>query len=422
MKHNLNNKMLEAISSGIQLALDDFDDIENNNTNYSSDIINSSDPIADYQLHLGQKMITFKIFVHELLKRLPNVDKKLFAPFGFVNYKVTGNDRDWPYITSLNRKMADKIRQKYEEIFDRKGWTSISGSYTFQRLLNIEKDRIPNNQYSENGLFGNELLKEILKKEPFWEEKFKDKYEECVNILQRICKSKSLDSNNTQILIYQISFSNDGAFCAVMYQTYFQQIDVNHVEIFSTSKLIGEKGINMDEEKDVRTKQSKFKRYLVKNIIKRYDMNNLPRLLTPTIIGEHAAFVHKVNSNIDFDYRTRTYWRTSEARRLFLQNMSYNGITEQLFSFLFYTIYSHFYIEDDYHGSTSVYDQLKYNDTRPYIVISNETGEYLVAFYNTYIDYRKYGLTYAIIDNSDYGIMPKSYLKEIEYNQVELAK
>jgi len=37
----------------------------------------------------------------------------MFAPFGFVNYKITGNKKDWPYITSLNNNMAERIREKY---------------------------------------------------------------------------------------------------------------------------------------------------------------------------------------------------------------------------------------------------------------------------------------------------------------------
>ena len=42
------------------------------------------------------------------------------------------------------------------------------------------------------------------------------------------------------------------------------------------------------------------------------------------------------------------------------------------------------------------------------------------VFYNNYIDYRKYSLTYAIIDNRDYKLMPKDFLKEIEYNEITL--
>ena len=43
-----NNKILEAINRGIQLALDDFEDIENNNSvSQSSDVIDSDDVIKN---------------------------------------------------------------------------------------------------------------------------------------------------------------------------------------------------------------------------------------------------------------------------------------------------------------------------------------------------------------------------------------
>ena len=88
---------------------------------------------------------------------------------------------------------------------------------------------------------------------------------------------------------------------------------------------------------------------------------------------------------------------------------------------MWFTLSHQYYIEDDYHGSNLIYDELKYNDAKPYVVTSNETGEYLVAFYNIYLDYRKYKLIYTIIDNSDYSIMTKDFLKEIEYNEIELV-
>ena len=101
--------------------------------------------------------------------------------------------------------------------------------------------------------------------------------------------------------------------------------------------------------------------------------------------------------------------------------MPYNEVTSNFKSFIWFTLSHQYYIEDYYHGSNLIYDELKYNDTKPYVAVSNKTGEYLVAFYSVYLDYRKYKLIYAVIDNSDYSIMPKDFLKEIEYNEIELV-
>ena len=67
-----------------------------------------------------------------------------------------------------------------------------------------------------------------------------------------------------------------------------------------------------------------------------------------------------------------------------------------------------------------IYDNLIYKGRKPYAVVSNQSGEYLVAFYSNCKDYRNYSLTYAIIDNRDYKLMPKEFLKEIEYNEITL--
>jgi hypothetical protein len=85
--------------------------------------------------------LTQKSFIYELLKRLPGVDRKLFAPFGFVNYKITGNYSDWPYLVSINKSMSERTLEKYQHIFDKVGWTTISGSITFENLLFILSDR-----------------------------------------------------------------------------------------------------------------------------------------------------------------------------------------------------------------------------------------------------------------------------------------
>jgi len=74
------------------------------------------------------------------------------------------------------------------------------------------------------------------------------------------------------------------------------------------------------------------------------------------------------------------------------------------------------YIEDKYHNG--IYDELQSNGIKPYILISSKDGKYLMAFYNMYKDYKEYKLVCAIIDNTNYDIMPKEYLKEIEYNPI----
>jgi len=49
------------------------------------------------------------------MKRLPNVDPVQFKNFGFVNYKVAKNENDWPYIISLNDRMANRVKERYQE-------------------------------------------------------------------------------------------------------------------------------------------------------------------------------------------------------------------------------------------------------------------------------------------------------------------
>ena len=100
--------------------------------------------------------------------------------------------------------------------------------------------------------------------------------------------------------------------------------------------------------------------------------------------------------------------------------MPSNDVTNNLGTFMFFSIHHNYYIEDNYYWSNNIYENLIYKGRKPYTVISSQSGEYLIAFYSNYIDYRKYSLTYAIIDNRNYKLMPKEFLKEIEYNEITL--
>jgi hypothetical protein len=46
-------------------------------------------------------------------------------------------------------------------------------------------------------------------------------------------------------------------------------------------------------------------------------MPSFPRILSPHVINNHAAFIYTIKSNIDFDYRTRWHSRANEAYELF---------------------------------------------------------------------------------------------------------
>jgi len=131
-----------------------------------------------------------------LLKRLPGVDKKLFAPFGFVNYKVTGNYSDWPYLVSTNNSMAERTLEKYQHIFDKPGWTTVNGSNTFDNLLFILSDRYfkkyktklynyNNAQYPR----GESAYTFYVEKDRWWLESFKGKYNECHDALIKLTKA-----------------------------------------------------------------------------------------------------------------------------------------------------------------------------------------------------------------------------------------
>lgn len=372
--------------------------------------------------------LTQKSFIYELLKRLPGVDRKLFAPFGFVNYKITGNYSDWPYLVSTNSSMSERTLEKYQLLFKKPDWTTISGSSTFENLLYILSDRYfkeykKRHSYDMKWPRGESAYTFFVEKNKWWIESFKGKYNECHDALIKLAKAHEFLNNKFMINVNQISLSNDGAFIAIFYDwldetgyKYHYQID-----IFSTNKLVDEeKGINVDEYKDVKSKQIKFKNYLTKNIIKRFGDLVFSRLLVATNINNHAAFVYETRNNYEFPWQSKTYYKAKEAYELIRKCMPHNDVTSNLDTFMFFSIHRNYYIEDNYHGSNNIYENLTYKGSKPHVVISSQSGEYLVAFYSNYIDYRKYALTYAIIDNRDYKLMPKEFLKEIEYNEITL--
>ena len=326
--------------------------------------------------------------------------------------------------------MAERTLEKYQHIFDKPGWTTVNGSNTFDNLLFILSDRYfkkyktklynyNNAQYPR----GESAYTFYVEKDRWWLESFKGKYNECHDALIKLTKAHEFLNEEPIIYIQQISLANDGAFIAIFYQ-WLDNKDNNYrysIDIFSTNKLVDEeKGINVDEYKDVKSNQTKFKNYLTKNIIKRFGNLVFSRLLVADNINNHAAFVYETQNNIDFPWQSKTYWKANEAYELIRKCMPYNEVTYNLGTFMFFSLYHNYYIEDNYHGSNNIYENLIYKGRMPYTVVSSQSGEYLVAFYSNYIDYRKYTLTYAIIDNRDYKLMPKEFLKEIEYNEITL--
>lgn len=427
--NKLTNKILKSISEAIQFSLDDFDDEDDIQIKNIKSRQKSSDESTIIQRGIVNTQLTQKAFIYELLKRLPGVNKKLFSQFGFVNYKVTGNFNDWPYLVSTNNSMSERTLEKYQYIFDKPGWTTISGSNIFESLLYILSDRYfkkyKTNSYDTQYPRGESAYTFFVEKNRWWAESFKGKYNECHDTLIKLAKAHEFLNNESVIYISQISLSNDGAFIAIFYY-WLDGIGHNskykyQIDIFSTNRLVDEeKGINVDEYKDVKSNQTKFKNYLTKNIIKRFGDLTFSRLLVPDNINGHASFVYETQNNFDFPWQSKTYWKAKDAYELLRKCMPYNDVTYNLGSFMFYSIYHNYYIEDNYHGSNSIYDNLIYKGRMPYTVVSSQSGEYLVAFYDNYIDYRKYSLTYAIIDNRDYKLMPKEFLKEIEYNEITL--
>ena len=425
--YKLTNKILKAINEAIQFSLDDFDEDDDMQIQNIKRRQKISDESTIIQKGIVNTQLTQKAFTYELLKRLPGVDGKLFTPFEFVNYKITGNYSDWPYLVSANKSMARRTLEKYQHIFDKPGWTTINGSGVFEGLLCILSDRYfkeyKNLLYDMNYPRGESAYKIFVEKDKWWLEAFKGKYNECHDALIKLAKANEFLNNESMIYINQISFSNDGAFFAIFFQ-WVDKKDYNYrysINIFSTNKLVDdEKGINVDEYKVFKSNQTKFKNYLTKNIIKRFGNLEFSKLLVIDNINNHAAFVYETRNNFDFPWQSEPYRKAREAYELIRKCMPYNDVTYNLGTFMLFSILHNYYIEDNYHGTNIIYDNLIYKGRKPYAVVSNQSGEYLVAFYSNCKDYRNYSLTYAIIDNRDYKLMPKEFLKEIEYNEITL--
>ncbi len=310
--------------------------------------------------------------------------------------------------------MGDKVKDKIGGYFNNsKGWFNITSWTSLNAFLVYYKNKLfPNYKYTSNE-------NDIEKLYDQFKYDLKGRDNELIGIFQNFIHFHPELKNLDYFIVDQVSISPDKAFNVIIYELPKNGKWYAHVEIFSTENIVSDNGIDIDEVNTVRSKQLKFKRYLIKNICKRFDID-FPRILDVTTINNHVAYVYETLVSDVLDFRTRIQWRASEANRFLRKYIPFNEVTENLKSFMRFTLSHQYYVEDNYHGSNLIYDELKYNDTKPYVVVSNKTGEYLVAFYSTYLDYRKYKLTYIIIDNSDYSIMSKDFLKEIEYNEIEL--
>ena len=312
--------------------------------------------------------------------------------------------------------MGDKVKDKIGGYFyNSKGWFNITNWQAFNAFLLYYRNKLFPNYRS-----GNKVDIEKLYDQSKYDLKGRDN--DLIDIIQNFIHFHPELKNLDLIIIDQISISPDNAFNVIIYELPKNGKWYAHVEIFSTENIVSDNGLDINEVNIVRSKQLKFKRLLTKNICKRFDID-FPKILDVTTINNHVAYVYETLAGNDLDFRTRIQWRASEANTFLRKYMPFNEVMSNLRSFMWFTLSHQYYIEDDYHGSNLIYDELKYkyNDAKPYIVVSNETGEYLVAFYSMYLDYRKYKLIYAVIDNSDYSIMSKDFLKEIEYNEIELA-
>ena len=416
----LHNKLLETVSNAIQLALDDID-LDDNQSISKSDILKQEDSRTSYQKSCGQTLISQKIFIHELLKRMPNTDKNLFKPFGFINYKITNNNKDWPCIISLNNNMADRIIEKYQDEFEySKNWISIRGSYqVFDPLLSIMSDTFPIFRETDGDKHrGYDAFDYYNKKNSYWYDSFKGKYNDCVDALKKLAYFQPFLRKYSIIRVYQISFSDDGAFCAIMFSWYDNlqtHRDTNKILIFCTDKIINDGGLKLEEEKDISLSQRRLK----SNIKHASTEGIFPKLFKPVIINNNAAFKYSVLSCVEPDWRLRSYQRTKEAREIIDKYTSYSEKTSEMLFFMRWVTMSGYYIdrERDYHD---IYDTLQMSNTKPYIVLSSKRGDFLIAYYNEYIEYRKYRITFMVIDNSGFKYFPKEYFeKELKYNPAE---
>lgn len=425
MKKDLNKILLEAVNRGIQFALDDFDEVQNNiNTpSRKKDIIQLDGSLATVQMSVGQKHINQKVFIYELLKRLPEVNKSMFNNFGFINYKVTGDEKDWPGIISLNDSMSDRTRKKYECLFDTVGWTSINGFMSvFRPLLFVMNDVFQGySQKVDQTHCGWNSIPYWEKEDSYWKNSFKEKFDDCVKALTLLAKYFPYLKTIETLWVHQISFSNDGAFIAITFEVEKSNTHEYSSKVFvvCTDKIINrETGLDTDESKTLKTKQRKFKNYLNKkfSITDRKMSNNFK----PTAINGYTAFKYVIESSDEFDYRLRKSDRSNYAFQRFNWNTKYYANIFNDIMWIRWSLYKCYYIEDRYYNG--LYDKLVSDIYgKPYVIVSSEDGKYLVAFYNKQIERFKYKLIFMIIDNQNYEIMPKDYLKEIEYNSFDIG-
>ena len=417
----LHKRLLETVSNAIQLALDDFDNDDNQHISKSA-VLNQEDSRVMYQKSCGQTIITQKSFIHELLKRMPNTNKNLFKGFGFINYKVTGNNKDWPCIVSLNDNITDRTIEKYQDEFEySKDWVSVQGTYTaFNPLMKILSNYYPRFREQDGPEHrGSEAFDYWNKENTYWYKSFDGKYNECVDALKKLAHYQPFLQKYSIINIYQISFSKDGAFCAIMFGWYDDlklHRYANKIIVFCTDKIINDdNGLNVKEEKDISSAQRKLKA----NLKKASYENMFPKLLQPTIIDNNAAYKFSVISNIDLDWRLPSWQRTKDAREQMDKNMPYNEKTSEMMQFMRWITMQGFYIDRE-RDHYDLYETLKMNNNRPYVILSGKTGEFLIAYYNEYIEYRKYRITFMAINNSGFKYFPKEYFKnELQYNPAE---
>lgn len=413
---NYYNKLQE---NKLSLSLDDYDD-EEIETPKKQATYKDYNEKSLVQKTVLNKQLTLKNFLYELSKRLKNFDKKMFSNFGFVNYKVTGNENDWPFIVSLNESMSFNTMNKYQQIFDIPGWTTISGTDTFRPLLQIENHIFPNyRQYNPGGqLKGIDAKNAEDRNNKNWMEPFHGKYSQCVQALEKFMEVHPQRKNDDIIFIYQISFSNDGAFYAMLYEGLYKPAKTGYryyVEVYSTDELVKlDQTINLDEEKEIVAKQRKFKRLLKKANLD----EQVPRPLKETVLGEHAAFCYTFSSKKYLDFRSRYYLtRFKDAYDIFKDELILKDI--KMFSFMNHITYGALYI-DRHYDSEEIYEKLNFKSQYPYVVVSSKSGNYLISFYcfENETAYEKNNIYIMITDNSDFSIMPEKYLEEIKYNHI----
>jgi hypothetical protein len=117
--------------------------------------------------------------------------------------------------------MAERTLDKYQLLFKKPGWTTISGSNTFENLLYILSDRYfkeyKSHSYDMKWPRGESAYAFFVEKDRWWLEAFKGKYDECHDALIKLAKAHEFLNNESVIYVNQISLSNDGAFIAIFY-------------------------------------------------------------------------------------------------------------------------------------------------------------------------------------------------------------